>query len=185
MRWAWAAAAAIFVVGLAVLVLLRGGPPELIEGHTVEPGDAQLRRNANATDGSDPEATLLLRYETGKEASFTLTVRNEGKHRVRLTGAYVLGRNLMFAARPARFEPAPGELRKYDFTPATAVDLGPGREVAVVLTGRFTNCNAYEPGSETSTRTLSVDYRDGDATRTLDIPLRDEIRVTAPGSCGQ
>jgi hypothetical protein len=184
MRWAWAAAAAIFVVGLAVLLFLRGGTPELIEGHTVMPGDGQLRRNPDAAGSSDPEATLQLRYRTGKEASFTLTVRNEGRRKVRLTGAYVLGRNLMFAARPARFEPAPGELRKYDFAPAGAVDLAPGREVAVVLTGRFTNCNAYAPGSETSTRTLSVDYLDGGATRTVDIPLRDEIRVTAPAGCG-
>ena len=171
----------MFVVGVAALLLLRGGPPKLVEGSSASPGDGQWRDNP--PDGDAPARSLLLRYQSGEQASFTLSVRNEGKHDVSLTGAYVLGRNLMFAPRPARFKRAPGESTAFKFRPGLKVDLPAGREVAVVLTGRFTNCNAYEPGSETSTRTLSVDYLDGGATRTLDVPLRNEIRVIAPDSC--
>jgi hypothetical protein len=179
MRWAWATAAAIFVVGLAGLVYLRGGPPKLVEGHSTQAGAGEWRDNPRGDDL--PPRTLLLRYQQGKLASFTLSVRNAGKRPVKLTGAYVLGSKLMFAAHPARFKPAPGE--SDHFAPGTAVDVPAGGEVAVVVSGVFTNCSAYQGGSETSTRTLSVDYRDGDAIRTALVPLRDEIRVIAPDRC--
>jgi hypothetical protein len=179
MRWAWATAAVIFVVGLAGLVYLRGGPPKLVEGHSTQAGAGQWRDNTSAEDL--PPRTLLLHYQQGQSASFTLSVRNAGRRPVKLTGAYVLGSRLMFAARRARFEPAPGE--SDHFRPATSVEVPGGGEVAVVVSGEFTNCSDYQGGSETSTQTLSVDYRDGDAIRTALVPLRDEIRVIAPDSC--
>jgi hypothetical protein len=175
---AWALAAVVFVVGLVPLVLLRGGSPTLVEGSFAARGDGSWHE---ASEPGRPARTLLLRYEPGEEASFSLSVRNDGKHAVRLVGASVLGRDLMFAPRPARFEPTPADARAV--RPGSEVELAPGHETAIVVTGRFTGCREYAPGSETSSRTLSVNYRDGGETHALDVPLRNEIRVTAPDRC--
>jgi hypothetical protein len=179
MRVAWGVAAVIFVVGLTALVLMRGGTPELVEGSFASRGDGRWREGSGAKDA--PVRTLVLEYRSGREASVTLSVRNAGRNAVRLVGASVLGRGLMFSPRPARFEPPPGE--PHAVKPGPEVDLPAGREAAVVLTGRFTGCGDYEPGSQTSARTLTVQYRDGGETRSLDVPLRDEIRVVAPDPC--
>jgi hypothetical protein len=108
-------------------------------------------------------------------------VRNTGKGPVKLVAASVLGRGLMFAPRPARFEPAPDEPGA--IRPGFEAELPAGREAAVVLTGRFIGCADYEPGSQTSDRTLTLEYADGGSTATVDVPLRDEIRVIAPDPC--
>ena len=42
---------------------------------------------------------------------------------------------------------------------------------------------AAEPGSETSDRTLTVEYSAGGVVRTVEVALRDEIRVLAPAPC--
>ena len=108
-------------------------------------------------------------------------MRNAGKRPVKLVGASVLGRGLLFAPRSARFKPTPDE--PDSVKPGFEVSLPAGREAAVVLTGRFTGCASYEPGSETSDRTLTVEYSANGEERTVDVPLRDEIRVLAPDPC--
>jgi hypothetical protein len=100
---------------------------------------------------------------------------------VKLVGASVLGRGLMFAPRPARFKSTPDEPHAVE--PGYETSLPAGKEAAVVLTGRFSGCASYEPGSETSDRTLTVEYSSGGEVRTVDVPLRDEIRVLAPAPC--
>jgi hypothetical protein len=179
MRVAWSLAAVVFAVGIAALVLTRGGTPELVEGSFASRGDGTWREGSGASD--EPVRTLMLEYRGGEEASLTLSIRNAGKRAVRLVGAFVLGRRLMFAPRPARFEPAPDQPDAVE--PGREAELPAGRETAVVVTGRFTGCGDYEPGSQTSGRTLTVAYRDGGETRTVDVPLRDEIRVVAPEPC--
>jgi hypothetical protein len=180
MRWTWAAAAAVFAVGLAALILTRTAPPKLVDGSYAQSGDARWRDNPKDFDG--PARTLLLHYADGKSATFTLSVRNAGRKPIRITGAYVLGRKLMFATSTARFAPAPGD-DGAGAKPAREATVPPGKETAVTLSGRFTNCAAYSPGSETSTDTLTVDYLDKGATRSVDVPLRSEIRIAAPDSC--
>ena len=179
MRWAWAAAAAVFAVGLAALLLTRSGPPTLVDGSYAQQGDARWRENPKDFDG--PARTLLLHYVGGRRASFTLSVRNAGSEPVKLTGATVLGRNLMFTTDPASFAPTPAD--DASAKPAPSVTVAPGKETAVKLTGRFTNCAAYSPGSETSTETLTLAYSDRGTTRSIQVPLNSEIRITAPANC--
>jgi hypothetical protein len=175
---AWAIGGLVFVGGLAALLLLHGGTPKLVEGSYAAPGDATWRENA----GSElPARTLLLRYRSGQEASLSLSVRNDGGRAVRLVGASVLGRDLMFAPRQTRFEPTPADPRAV--RSGSEVELPPDHETAVVLSGRFSGCAAYESGSETASRTLTVLYDDGGRTRALDVRLRNEIRVAAPDGC--
>ena len=179
MRIAWGVAAVVFVAGLAALLFLRGGTAHLTEGSFASQGDGTWREGS----GSDaqPVRTLLLQYRTGEEATLTLSVKNTGKRPVKLVGASVLGRGLMFAPRSARFKGTPDQPRSVE--PGFETSLPAGKEAAVVLTGRFTGCAGYEPGSETSDRTLTVEYSAGGEERTVDVPLRDEIRVLAPDPC--
>jgi hypothetical protein len=179
MRIAWGLAAVVFVAGLAALLYARGGTADLAEGSFAARGDGTWREGSGAQD--EPVRTLLLRYRSGEDASLTLSVRNAGKRPVKLVGASVLGRGLMFAPRSARFKPTPEEPEA--IKPGFETSLPAGKEAAVVLTGRFTGCADYEPGSETADRTLTVEYEAGGATRTVDVPLRDEIRVVTPVPC--
>jgi hypothetical protein len=179
MRWAWAASAAVFAVGLAALLFTRSATPKLVDGSYAQEGDARWRDNPKDFDG--PARTLLLHYVDGKRASFTLSVRNAGKKPVELTGATMLGRNLMFTTDPASFAPTPADDASAKV--ASSVTIAPGKETAVELTGRFTNCAAYSPGSETSSETLTLAYADRGATRSVQVPLDSEIRITAPDAC--
>jgi hypothetical protein len=179
MRIAWSVAAVVFVAGLAALLFLRGGTAHLVEGSFAAPGDGTWREGSGAAD--QPVRALLLDYRSGEEASLTLSIRNTGKRPVKLVGASVLGRGLMFAPRSARFKGTPDE--PHSVKPGFETSLPAGKEAAVVLTGRFSGCAGYEPGSETSDRTLTVEYSAGGEERTVDVPLRDEIRVLAPASC--
>jgi hypothetical protein len=180
MRWAWLLAAVVVAGGVAAALLLRSGPPKLEEGSFAASGDGRWREN-QAPSGDEPARTLLLRYRAGGDASFSLSVRNAGEDPVRLVGASVLGRDFMFSPRRARFEPSPSDARAVK--PGAEVKLAPGHETAVIVSGHFTGCANYAPGSETASRLLALSYRDGDETRTLAIPLRNEIRVTAPEKC--
>lgn len=179
MRIAWGLAAVVFVAGLAALLFVRGGTAHLTEGSFAARGDGDWREGSGATD--QPVRALLLQYRSGEEATLTLSVKNTGKRPVKLVGASVLGRGLMFAPRSTRFRGTPDE--PHSVKPGFETSLPAGKEAAVVLTGRFTGCGGYEPGSETSDRTLTVEYRAGGEERTVDVPLRDEIRVLAPESC--
>ena len=180
MRIAWGLAAVVFVAGLGALLYARGGgKAHLVEGSFASRGDGTWREGSGAAD--DPVRTLLLRYRSGRDASLTLSVRNAGKRPVKLVGASVLGRGLMFAPRSARFKGTPEQPDA--IKPGFEVSLPAGKEAAVVLTGRFTGCADYEAGSETADRTLTVEYEAGGSTRTVDVPLRDEIRVIAPDPC--
>jgi hypothetical protein len=179
MRIAWGLAAVVFVAGLAALLFLRGGTAHLVEGSFAAPGDASWREGTGAGDESD--RALLLRYRAGEEASLTLSVKNTGKRPVKLVGASVLGRGLMFAPRAARFKGTPDEPDAVK--PGSETSLPAGKEAAVVVTGRFSGCASYEPGSETSDRTLTIEYTAGGAVRSVSVPLRNEIRVLAPDPC--
>jgi hypothetical protein len=179
MRIAWAVAGVVFVAGLAALLLMRGGTAHLAEGSFASKGDGTWREGSGTPDR--PVRTLLLQYRSGEEATLTLSVKNTGKRAVKLVGASVLGRGLMFAPRSARFKGTPDEPDSVE--PGLETSLPAGKEAAVVLTGRFSGCAGYEPGSETSDRTLTVEYRAGGQERTVDVPLRDEIRVIAPDPC--
>jgi hypothetical protein len=179
MRIAWGLAAVVFVAGLAALLFLRGGTAHLAEGSFASRGDGTWREGTGAKD--EAVRTLLLEYRTGEDATLTLSVKNTGKRPVKLVGASVLGRGLMFAPRSARFKATPDE--PHAIKPGFETSLPAGKEAAVVLTGRFSGCAAYEPGSETSDRTLTVEYRANGEVRTVDVPLRDEIRVLAPDPC--
>jgi hypothetical protein len=179
MRIAWGIAGVVFVVGLAALLFLHDGAPKLAEGTFASAGDGNWREGSSASD--TPIRTLLLPYRGGQEASFQLSVRNDGKHPVRLVGASVLGSTMMFSPQPARFKPSPADA--HAIKAGAEVELPAGHEAAVVVTGRFTGCSRYSPGTETATRTLSVRYREGSDERTLAVPLRNEIRVTAPEKC--
>jgi hypothetical protein len=179
MRIAWGLAAVVFVAGLAVLLFLRSGTAHLTEGSFASQGDGTWREGSGAAD--QPVRALVLQYRPGEDASLTLSVKNTGKRPVKLVGASVLGRGLMFAPRSARFKGTPDE--PDSVKPGFETSLAAGKEAAVVLTGRFSGCAGYEPGSETSDRTLTVEYRAGGEERTVDVPLRDEIRVLAPESC--
>jgi hypothetical protein len=180
MRWAWLLAAVVVAGGVTAGLVLRGGPPKLEEGSFAASGDGRWRENRSPS-GDEPVRTLLLRYRPGGNASFSLSVRNAGGDPVRLVGASVLGRDFMFSPRRARFEPSPSDA--HGVKPGPEVKLPPGYETAVVITGHFTGCASYDAGSETASRTLALSYRDGDATRTIAVPLRNEIRVTAPEKC--
>jgi hypothetical protein len=179
MRIAWGLAAVVFVAGLAALLFLRGGTAHLTEGSFAAQGDGTWREGSGSHDQA--VRALLLRYRNGEEASLTLSVKNTGKRSVKLVGASVLGRGLMFAPRSARFKSTPDE--PHSVKPGFETSLPAGKEAAVVLTGRFTGCDGYEPGSETSDRTLTVEYSAGGEERTVDVPMRDEIRVHAPDPC--
>jgi hypothetical protein len=181
MRWALVLGSVVVAgaVAVAAVLLLRGGPPKLEEGSVAARGDGRWHDNSSSVAGT--ARTLLLRYREGRDASFLLSVRNAGKDPVRLVGASVLGRDLMFSTRRARFEPSPSDPRAVKA--GREVTLAPGHETAVVVRGHFTGCANYAPGSETSSRTLALTYRDGGAIRAIDIPLRNEIRVTAPANC--
>jgi hypothetical protein len=179
MRIAWGLAAVVFVAGLAALLFLRGGTAHLAEGSFASQGDGTWREGSGFTD--EPVRALLLKYRPGGEASLTLSVKNTGKRSVKLVGASVLGRGLMFAPRSARFKGTPDE--PHAVKPGFETSLPAGKEAAIVLTGRFTGCAGYDPGSETSDRTLTVEYSSGGEERTVDVPLRDEIRVLAPDLC--
>jgi hypothetical protein len=179
MRIAWGLAAVVFVAGLAALLFLRGGTAHLVEGSFASQGDGTWREGSGAEN--EAVRTLLLEYRTGEEATLTLSVKNTGKRPVKLVGASVLGRGLMFAPRSARFKSTPDEPEA--IKPGFETSLPAGKEAAVVLTGRFSGCAGYDPGSETSDRTLTVEYRAGGELRTVDVPLRDEIRVLAPDPC--
>jgi hypothetical protein len=179
MRIAWGIAGVVFVAGLAALLFLRGGTAHLTEGSFASRGDGTWREGSGASD--QPVRTLLLQYRSGEEATLTLSVKNTGKRPVKLVGASVLGRGLMFAPRSARFKGTPDE--PHAVKPGFETSLPAGKEAAVVLTGRFSGCAGYEPGSETSDRTLAVEYSAGGEVRTVDVPLRDEIRVLAPDPC--
>jgi len=179
MRIAWGLAAVVFVAGLAALLFLRGGTAHLTEGSFAAQGDGTWREGSGSHD--QPVRALLLRYRNGEEASLTLSVKNTGKRSVKLVGASVLGRGLMFAPRSARFKSTPEQPNAVK--PGFETSLPAGKEAAIVLTGRFTGCEGYEPGSETSDRTLTVEYSSGGEERTVDVPLRDEIRVLAPDPC--
>ena len=179
MRIAWGFAAVVFVAGLAALLFLRGGTAHLTEGSFAAQGDGTWREGSGAAD--QPVRALLLRYRPGQEATLTLSVKNTGKRPVKLVGASVLGRGLMFAHRSARFKGTPNDPDAVE--PGFETSLPAGKEAAVVLTGRFTGCMGYDPGSETSDRTLTVEYSAGGEVRTVDVPLRDEIRVLAPDPC--
>jgi hypothetical protein len=169
----------VFVAGLAALLFVRGGTAHLAEGSFASQGDGTWREGTGAAN--QPVRALLLRYRTGEDATLTLSVKNTGKRPVKLVGASVLGRGLMFAPRSARFKATPDE--PHAIQPGFETSLPAGKEAAVVLTGRFSGCAAYEPGSETSDRTLTVEYRANGEVRTVDVPLRDEIRVLAPDPC--
>ena len=179
MRIAWGLAAVVFVAGLAALLFLRGGTAHLVEGSFASQGDGTWREGSGAAE--QPVRSLLLQYRAGAEASLTLSVRNTGKRPVKLVGASVLGRGLMFAPRSARFKGTPDEPDA--IKPGFETSLPAGKEAAIVLTGRFSGCGGYEPGSETSDRTLTVEYSAGGEVRTVDVFLRDEIRVLAPDPC--
>jgi hypothetical protein len=179
MRIAWALAGVVFVAGLAALLFVRGGTAHLVEGSFASHGDGTWREGSGASN--QPVRSLLLEYRTGEEASLTLSVKNTGKRPVKLVGASVLGRGLMFAPRSARFKGTPDE--PHSVKPGHQTSLPAGKEAAVELTGRFTGCAGYEPGSETSDRTLTVEYSTAGELRTVDVPLRDEIRVLAPDPC--
>ncbi|WP_028057574.1 hypothetical protein [Candidatus Solirubrobacter pratensis] len=179
MRIAWGLGAVVFVAGLAAILFVRGGTADLVEGSFASRGDGRWRDGSGA--GGEPVRTLLLAYRPGEDASLTLSVRNRGKRAVKLVGAEVLGRGLMFAPRAARFKPTPAE--PHAVRPGAAVSLPAGKEAAVELTGRFTGCGDYERGAETSDRTLTVAYESGGEMRTVDVPLRDEIRVISPDPC--
>jgi hypothetical protein len=179
MRIAWGLAAVVFVAGLAALLFLRGGTAHLAEGSFASQGDGSWREGSGAAE--QPVRALLLQYRAGEEASLTLSVKNTGRRPVKLVGASVLGRGLMFAPRSARFKGTPDEPESVK--PGFETSLPAGKEAAVVLTGRFSGCAGYEPGSETSDRTLTVEYSAGGEVRTVDVPLRDEIRVLAPDPC--
>lgn len=179
MRIAWGLAAVVFVAGLAALLFVRGGTAHLVEGSFASQGDGSWREGTGAKN--EAVRTLLLRYRAGEEASLTLSVKNTGKRSVKLVGASVLGRGLMFAPRSVRFKGTPDEPKSVK--PGFETSLPAGKEAAVVLTGRFSGCAGYEPGSETSDRTLTVEYKAGGELRTVDVPLRDEIRVLAPNPC--
>ena len=179
MRIAWGLAAVVFVAGLAALLFLRGGTAHLTEGSFASQGDGKWREGSGSAN--QPVRTLLLAYRKGQEASLTLSVKNTGKRSVKLVGASVLGRGLMFAPRSARFKSTPEQPNAVK--PGFETSLPAGKEAAIVLTGRFTGCEGYEPGSETSDRTLTVEYSAGGEERTVDVPLRDEIRVLAPDPC--
>jgi hypothetical protein len=179
MRIAWGLAAVVFVAGLAAILFARGGTAHLVEGSFAARGDGTWREGSGAHDA--PVRALLLRYRSGEDASLTLSVRNTGRRPVKLVGASVLGRGLLFAPRSARFKPTPEQPDSVE--PGLETSLPAGKEAAIVLTGRFTGCGDYEPGSETSDRTLTVEYEAGGEARTIDVPLRDEIRVVTPDSC--
>ena len=179
MRIAWAVAAVVFAAGLAAILFVRGGTAHLVEGSFASHGDGTWREGSGATD--QPVRTLVLQYRSGDEASLTLSVKNTGKRSVKLVGASVLGRGLLFAPRSARFKSTPDEPGAVKAGHETS--LPAGKEAAVVLTGRFIGCASYEPGSETSDRTLTVEYTAGGAVRAVEVPLRDEIRVVAPEPC--
>jgi len=179
MRIAWGIAGVVFVAGLAALLFLRGGTAHLAEGSFASRGDGTWREGSGASD--QPVRTLLLQYRPGEEATLTLSVKNTGKRPVKLVGASVLGRGLMFAPRSARFKGTPDEPNAVK--PGFETSLPAGKEAAVVLTGRFSGCAGYEPGSETADRTLTVEYSANGEERTVDVPLRDEIRVVAPDPC--
>ncbi len=179
MRIAWTLAAVVFAAGVAAILFVRGGTAHLVEGSFVSHGDGTWREGSGAT--GQPVRTLVLQYRSGEEASLTLSVRNTGKRPVKLIGAAVLGRGLMFAPRSARFKSTPNEPGAVKRGSETS--LPAGKEAAVVLTGRFSGCASYESGSETSDRTLTVEYRAGGEVRAVEVPLRDEIRVIAPDTC--
>jgi hypothetical protein len=181
MRIAWGLAAVVFVAGLAAILFARGGTAELVEGSFASRGDGTWREGSGARD--EPVRTLLLRYRAGEDASVTLSVRNAGGRAVKLVGASLLGRGLMFAPRSARFGPTPDQ--PDSVKPGFEVSLAAGKEAAVELTGRFTGCGDYDGGSETADRTLTVEYDSGGERRTVDVPLRDEVRVVAPDPCVQ
>src|SRR3954453_8855707 len=87
---------AAIVAGVLVLAL-HDGTPKLSEGSYAQAGDGRRHTADPALD--DAVTQLDLKYQEGRDATFTLSVRNDGDHAVTLVGASVLGANAMLAKR--------------------------------------------------------------------------------------
>jgi hypothetical protein len=87
----------------------------------------------------------------------------------------------MLAPRGVRFAATPAEPRAVK--PGRTVTIPPGKEAAVVYTGRFTSCGMYGPGSTAFSNRLTVLYGDAAKPKRVEIPLRENISVASPRHC--
>ena len=163
-------------------MLLQDGRIKLGEGSYHQAGDGRWHV-PDPTLNNDARTQLDLTYQEGKDASFTLSVRNDGDDPVTLVGASVLGANAMFARRSVRFAATPAEPRSVK--PGRTVTIPPGKEAAVVYTGRFTHCGMYGPGSTAFTDELTVLYGDAAKPKRVEIPLRENVSIAAPRHCSE
>ena len=95
---------AIVVAG-ALVFLLHDGGPKLAEGSFASQGDGRWHVPEPVTmEGNRPERQLDLIYEQGQDATFTLSVRNDGKHADRVHRRERPGRerDVREAQRPLR-----------------------------------------------------------------------------------
>src|SRR5690348_11851282 len=105
-----AGALLLAAIAAGLLVLLHDSSPKLGEGSYHQAGDGRWHA-PDPTLNNDAVTRLDLTYREGEDASFTLSVRNDGDEPVTLVGASVLGANAMFARRSVRFAATPSEPR--------------------------------------------------------------------------
>lgn len=131
-------------------------------------------------------ATVPLRYRDRETTWFALTIRNRGPWGVTVTGVMKSFGGLVEIAG-ARIHPDPDfALPELSETlPFHSFSLASGTERAIVVVGRFANCESYlSPGGGTIMEGISVRYRVLGISKTAYIEFRQGLVVITPPDSG-
>jgi len=130
-----------------------------------------------------------VRYEDGRLFRYALTLYNKGPLPITITGIGGDGCNnclspLEFERSLAAPETGPFQFDQRHARPFRTVSIDPGEYRFVVVESRFDHCEGSEKGTTYGYTTVSVVFRMGFVSRTVELPMpfTFEVRM-GPGGC--
>jgi hypothetical protein len=175
----WIVAGVVILAGIAAPV----GAYKVARYAPLEPGTT-FRAPAGSeftTERNVGGETILytVRYEHGKETSFSFSVRNAGGWAVTIVDLPILHHTAheLMDVRRASVGRATDERSAVPFEPFT---LKPGEERLITLHGRFSDCEWYEAGSGNRYSDILVRYRFVWSQKSVSIHLPAQIAVISP-----